>query len=276
MTSPDGISWTLRTAYKEGWDQICYGDGLFVCVNDTNPTMRVMTSPDGINWTMRNSPQNGWQGLCYGNGMFVAVGYLNSGNRVMTSGTLACYLKGSKILCVINEKEQYAPIEQITKDTLVVTYLEGIKQVDLIGSSVITNDPTNEKNSLFKCGDLTVTGMHDILIDNKNKSDRLKHKVRFMEDKICINAKDHPNFEQVKDTNTYTIFHLVLKSDDPNKRYGIYAEGLDYYQNLLQNLTLLVTDLKRNVKPNHQITFSNKFTTFSNWHTISLYDMDIV
>jgi hypothetical protein len=46
MTSPDGITWTIRTSAAD----------------------------------------NDWRDVTYGNGLFVAVAYSGTGNRVMTSG----------------------------------------------------------------------------------------------------------------------------------------------------------------------------------------------
>jgi len=57
MTSPDGITWTNRTApYSNQWRSICWAPelSLFCAVGRTG-TYRVMTSPDGINWTARTA-----------------------------------------------------------------------------------------------------------------------------------------------------------------------------------------------------------------------------
>jgi hypothetical protein len=45
MTSPDGITWTSRTAASDnGWFSVAYGDGLFVATSTTGTGNRVMTS----------------------------------------------------------------------------------------------------------------------------------------------------------------------------------------------------------------------------------------
>ena len=44
MTSPDGITWTIRTSPDSGWTSVAYGDGLFVAVSYTGTGNRVMTS----------------------------------------------------------------------------------------------------------------------------------------------------------------------------------------------------------------------------------------
>ena len=45
MTSPDGITWTFRTATNDGWDSVCWAPelSLFCAVGDSGD-YRVMTS----------------------------------------------------------------------------------------------------------------------------------------------------------------------------------------------------------------------------------------
>jgi hypothetical protein len=90
MTSPDGITWTARTAaVSSGWFAVTYGNGTFVAVAFTGAGSRVMTSPDGITWTARTAAaQYNWNGVTFANGQFVAVAFgTSNGNAVMTSGT---------------------------------------------------------------------------------------------------------------------------------------------------------------------------------------------
>ena len=86
MTSPDGTTWTARSAAEANqWRSVMYGNGVFVAVSQ-NGTNRVMTSPDGTTWTARSAAEaTTWVGVTYGNGVFVAVANLGT-NRVMTSG----------------------------------------------------------------------------------------------------------------------------------------------------------------------------------------------
>ena len=88
MTSPDGITWTARTAAEaNAWQSVCWaptansGNGYFVAVANSG-THRVMTSPDGVTWTARTAAAaNGWNGICWsptansGSGRFVACAY---------------------------------------------------------------------------------------------------------------------------------------------------------------------------------------------------------
>ena len=82
-----GTEWTTRTSIADNsWNDVTYGNGIFVAVASSGTGNRVMTSTDGINWTARTSAaDNNWQNVVYGNGIFVAVASSGTGNRVMTS-----------------------------------------------------------------------------------------------------------------------------------------------------------------------------------------------
>ena len=80
-----GVAWATSSAAEvNAWNEITYGNGLFVAVS-VNGTNQVMTSPDGVTWTARVPAEaNGWFSVTYGNGLFVAVASGGT-NRVMTS-----------------------------------------------------------------------------------------------------------------------------------------------------------------------------------------------
>lgn len=115
MTSPDGISWTLRNAASNiNWQSVAFGNNTFVAIANTG-TNRTMYSTDGINWTGiavtsgsnsiafangkfitgKNYSTDGitWTnstlefipyGIAYGNGLFIAVGQSGT-NRIAIS-----------------------------------------------------------------------------------------------------------------------------------------------------------------------------------------------
>ena len=86
----NGIDWELRSsAVDNNWNQVTYGNGVFVAISNSGTGNRVMTSPDGITWTLRTTPaDNNWIDITYGNGVFVAVAPTGTGDRVMTSGAI--------------------------------------------------------------------------------------------------------------------------------------------------------------------------------------------
>ena len=74
-TSPDGITWTLRTSGfgATSISAVTYGNGLFVAAGASG---KLATSPDGITWTLRTSGfgTTAISAVAYGNGLFVAAG----------------------------------------------------------------------------------------------------------------------------------------------------------------------------------------------------------
>lgn len=87
MSSTDGVNWTARTpAANNWWQDVAYGNGLFVSVARTGVGDRIMTSPDGITWTARDSGINpDFSGVAYGNGIWVAVSNGSTGGTIFTS-----------------------------------------------------------------------------------------------------------------------------------------------------------------------------------------------
>ena len=83
MTSPDGVTWTARTAPAAtvgAGGGVAYGNGLFVA----HVARPLMTSPDGITWTLQTAAEaNSWRSVIYGNGKFVAVATTGT-HRAMT------------------------------------------------------------------------------------------------------------------------------------------------------------------------------------------------
>ena len=90
MTSPDGITWTARTAAEANtWRSVTYGNEQFIAVSEDG-TNRVMTSPDGVTWTPQAAlGDSKWMGVAYGSGQFVAVAR-DGAPRVMTSDASNC------------------------------------------------------------------------------------------------------------------------------------------------------------------------------------------
>jgi hypothetical protein len=85
MTSPDGVTWTLRTTPSIGYSRPAWSPtlGRLVAVG----TNSVITSPDGITWTTRTAAAaNAWVNVCWAAGLnlFVAVAQ-DGASRVMTS-----------------------------------------------------------------------------------------------------------------------------------------------------------------------------------------------
>lgn len=152
-----------------------------------------------------------------------------------------CFLEGSTILCQVDGVEQYIPVEQLEKGTLVKTSLNGYKPVALIGKGTIQNPGHNERteNRLYKCSpskypelkdDLYITGCHSILefpITDKQKEEIIKRlgQLFVTEKKYRLMACADDRAEPWNSENTYTIWHFALEHDNDRMNYGVYANG---------------------------------------------------
>jgi len=145
----------------------------------------------------------------------------------------SCYAVGTKILCLINNMEQYLNIENIKKGTLVKTYKQGYVSVELIGKSKIINRTNNKLSCMYKLknGNLTVTGGHSILID-KLPQYITDNPCGFYKNNYIINGKplllacDSELFEQITYVKQFTTYHLVLdvtKLSPEQLMFGIYV-----------------------------------------------------
>jgi hypothetical protein len=90
MTSPDGVTWTLRTTKQRNWRAICWVAqlGLFVAVANAGTGTLAMTSDDGITWTPRTTPaDNAWRSVVWADSLNLLVAISDTGttSRVMTS-----------------------------------------------------------------------------------------------------------------------------------------------------------------------------------------------
>ena len=82
-TSPDGMTWTVRTPpANRAWVNILWTGKLFVIHNTENyPNCYTAVSPDGINWTLSAalpSTQFKIESIAYGKGIFTALGGTNA------------------------------------------------------------------------------------------------------------------------------------------------------------------------------------------------------
>jgi hypothetical protein len=152
-----------------------------------------------------------------------------------------CFLEGSRVLCLVDGKDVYQPIETLKVGTLVKTRLNGYKKIEIIKSGPIQNPGSKERvaGRLYKCSkeaypelteDLYLTGHHSILVDSiteKQKQGTIEHLKRiFVTDKkyrliACVDERAEPWASE----GTYTIWHIALENIDPKMNYGIYVNG---------------------------------------------------
>ena len=166
-------------------------------------------------------------------------------NDSLTNDTLLldpiCFVKGTKILCYLNEKEVYIPIEELTTEHYVKTYENGYKKILYIKQFSIINTTrkpitTKEKiNKIYKLTtenyeelfeDLYINGGHSILVDELTEEDKklsinifgLDFKIRNKKKLLtCINEKAI----EISDDLRYELFHISTGEEE-----GIYANGI--------------------------------------------------
>jgi len=152
-----------------------------------------------------------------------------------------CFLEGSQILCLVDEKETYLPIEKMRKGTLVKTLNSGYKMVHIIGKRDIPNfnDSNRIKDRLYKLtsaqypaltSDLYLTGCHSTLVDSLTEEQ--KEEIKKMLGVVCITegkyrlpASVDQKAEPWQSAGTYTVWHFALDDQDPLINFGVYANG---------------------------------------------------
>jgi len=148
-----------------------------------------------------------------------------------------CFLEGSTILCLVNNKEKYIPIEDIRKGMLVKTMNHSYIPVELIGYSIVNN--TSDSPILYKCKkenypelseDLIITECHAILVDQITQIQREKTLKKFGEifktqNKLRLIASIDERAEPWTKPGKYTVWHVALKNENILNNYGIFANG---------------------------------------------------
>jgi DNA-binding beta-propeller fold protein YncE len=195
-------------------------------------------------------PTNNWKIASSSTGSSSQVVVWTAGQTLNSSGTYflypmpsgsVCFLEGTTVLCLLEGKEQYVPVEKLTKGTLVKTLRDGYKRLELIAKEEMSNPGTDERieQRLYKCStsrypeltsDLYITGCHSILVDTITSDERaqlVKHLDRiFVTDKkyrliACVDERAEPwNSE-----GTYTVWHFALEHENIKMNYGVFVNG---------------------------------------------------
>jgi hypothetical protein len=162
-------------------------------------------------------------------------------NYALTYPAPMCFKEDSKILCLIDDKEVYIPIQDIRKGTLVKTHLSGYVPVNMIGTSKIYNEGNSlrGKNRLYKCTidkypelteDLVITGCHSILVDYlTDEQGKLNIEINgcifVTENKYRLIAMLDERAVPFQEKGIFSVWHLALDHNDDFMNYGVYANG---------------------------------------------------
>jgi hypothetical protein len=177
-------------------------------------------------------------------------------------GGVPCFKEGSKILCNVDGKDVYVPVQNLRKGDLVKTVNDGYKAVEMIGSSNILHMGLGGriKDQLYVCSsaqypevieDLVITGAHSVLVDNF-QDDKQKQAVQELLGDIYVTDRKYrlpacldDRASVYKEKGFYKIYHIALEHDNYYMNYGVYANGLlvetcsKRYLKELSNMTLL-------------------------------------
>lgn len=203
-----------------------------------------------------NSNGTSDQNTTYYNGQL-----LNSDGSYYLYPANPCFLEGTQILCLVNEKETYINIENINSNTLVKTFQNGYKKVELIGKTTMFNSGKQERtpDCIYKCSsnlypelkqDLFITGYHSILVDKltseqEEKTKKSLGKLFITENKYRLMAYLDTKAEPWEKEGKFPIYHIALENKDKFNNYGVYANGLlvetcsQRYLKELSNMTLI-------------------------------------
>ena len=194
-------------------------------------------------WASRSVQTNvtlGAENLLYDNDGLPGYHILtNPPNNWVITANYTCFKEGTKILTI----DGYQLIETLKVGDLVLTYQNNYKPIQIIGNSKISHPASKNriKNQLYVykkekfpelIEDLVMTGGHSILVDEfKNEEELTKnynlfYELPMIDNKYRLLACIDENTSVFDETGIYNIYHLSLQSDDENKAYGIYANGL--------------------------------------------------
>lgn len=179
------------------------------------------------------------QALVYNNG--TTLGGTQFVNYYFLYPTIPCFLKGSKILCEVDGKEEWRAVETLKPGTLVKTSMNGYKKVELIGCSKIKNPGTSDRveERLYKLTpaaypvlteDLFLTGAHSVLVDELTEAQRAETKkilsrIFVTDNKYRLMACVDERAEPWASEGEYEVWHFALENPDIFMNYGVYANG---------------------------------------------------
>lgn len=268
-----GVTWTQPNApimNNQTYKYIsCDSTGQYILVYDNSVKDKntYLSSDGGMTWEQqgianRKGTENVGLGIAISKNSlyrYSAISsdyiYRNIGSPPAPPAPVPCFKENTQILT----NRGYVPVQSLQKGDLVQTYIHGYRPVALIGRKQIRHSATAPaQDRLYRCahpgvfGELVLTGMHSVLVDgfqNEAQCDRtaqLSGGELFMtDDKFRLPVCADESRAKVYDVpGTHTIYHFALEHDNPQKNYGIYANGVlvetcsKYYLTELSKMTL--------------------------------------
>jgi hypothetical protein len=152
---------------------------------------------------------------------------VNADTRIQIS----CFSENTHILCM---NDKYIPIKELTKKSFVKTLDGSCIRVKYILKGTLTNGSPILTHNMYKMknSNLMITGGHSILVDELTDTQKELQRqfwgdaVYKINDKFLLLSCCSEQFEKVEDTNEYIYYHIVLENNDPEKHFGIWADGV--------------------------------------------------
>jgi surface protein len=153
---------------------------------------------------------------------------------------IVCFNEGTKILCSINMKEQYIPVQMLKVGDLVKTYNHGYRKIVKIIKGILINEPNNYKRCMYimkknnnngLIDDLIITGNHPFFVDNLQPNEYSMQKNHFIQkihNKYLLLSYISQKFKSIKDNDVYNYYNFILECDVTSNysKFGVYANGL--------------------------------------------------
>jgi len=226
-------------------------DGLSIFIGNSNTggsgTYTYLSTNGGVSWTAQTSlgtPNTaGWNNVASNSdgSKLVAMSSNTTMSSYIYTNVYICFKEGSTILCLVDGKETYLPVQDIRKGVLVKTSASGYLPVTMIGSTQIFN-PDNDlryNNRLFRLSkenypelteDLVLTGGHAILVDSltdKQREDSIKENgdIMITENKYRLQTSHDERAIPYEESGLFNIWHFSLENAEYGWNYGVYANG---------------------------------------------------
>lgn len=158
-------------------------------------------------------------------------------NKFINDFNLACFLKGTKILCSDNS---WINVEDLRTGIWIKSTDTRIFEIGAVGKNiVIVNDDTNIKDRIYNVkvcdNNICLTGGHPLLVDNMTENEEKKTKfhlenIRKLNNKIKLYTMYNDaaiDLGNTKDGLFYETYNFyVLNSPDKNESVEVFANGI--------------------------------------------------
>jgi len=244
-SSDSGATWSQSSVPTGGSTQTWattahpYGAGPFLAAVYGGSIY--LSGDNGATFTVANATSKQWNSLSIFGSTFLAATVNGEYLYIAGSGPAPCFLEGTQILCLVDGKESYVPIESIKPGTQVKTGRDGFKRMVGLGHTTLQNPGHSRRveQRLYKCSptaypsltnDLYLTGGHSILVPSITEGQRekiTKHlgRIFFTDGKYRLTALADERTEPWASEGRYTVWHLSLENTNMYTNYGIYVNG---------------------------------------------------